>query len=110
VQSVKLGPRLLGDAPKINVVPSENEMAEEEGSSEVSPAIKVYDDDINMKFLLCGVPSTPVSFDTLYELSALLASYVVCSSIQLSPNLIFSCAGSLFAGLIGRWSECASEY
>ncbi|VAI32568.1 unnamed protein product [Triticum turgidum subsp. durum] len=59
VQSVKLGPRLLGDAPKVNVVTPENEMAEEEGSSsEVSPAIKIYDDDINMKFLLCGVPST----------------------------------------------------
>uniref|UniRef100_A0ACD5XLL7 Uncharacterized protein n=1 Tax=Avena sativa TaxID=4498 RepID=A0ACD5XLL7_AVESA len=58
VQSVKLGPRLLGDAPKINVVPPENEMAEEEGSSEGSPAIKIYDDDINMKFLLCGVPGT----------------------------------------------------
>ncbi|KAL5201405.1 hypothetical protein ABZP36_035759 [Zizania latifolia] len=59
VQSVKLGPRLLGDAPKINITPPENEMAEEEeGSSEVFPAIKIYDDDINMKFLLCGVPST----------------------------------------------------
>ncbi|KAG8050126.1 hypothetical protein GUJ93_ZPchr0009g2031 [Zizania palustris] len=31
---------------------------EEEGSSEVFPAMKIYDDDINMKFLLCGVPST----------------------------------------------------
>ncbi|KAF0911332.1 hypothetical protein E2562_008221 [Oryza meyeriana var. granulata] len=59
VQSVKLGPRLLGDAPKINITPPENEMAEEEGSSEVFPAIKIYDDDINMKFLLCGFPSTP---------------------------------------------------
>uniref|UniRef100_A0A0D9XE15 ARID domain-containing protein n=1 Tax=Leersia perrieri TaxID=77586 RepID=A0A0D9XE15_9ORYZ len=59
VQSVKLGPRLLGDAPKINITPPEIEMADEEGSSEVFPAIKIYDDDINMKFLLCGVPSTP---------------------------------------------------
>ncbi|EEC84628.1 hypothetical protein OsI_31490 [Oryza sativa Indica Group] len=59
VQSVKLGPRLLGDAPKINITPPENEMVEEEGSSDVFPAIKIYDDDINMKFLLCGVPSTP---------------------------------------------------
>ncbi|XP_006661267.1 AT-rich interactive domain-containing protein 4 [Oryza brachyantha] len=58
VQSVKLGPRLLGDAPKINITPPENEMVDEEGSSEVFPAIKIYDDDINMKFLLCGVPST----------------------------------------------------
>ncbi|KAL5206663.1 hypothetical protein ABZP36_034872 [Zizania latifolia] len=59
VQSVKLGPRLLGDAPKKNITPPEHEIAEEEeGSSEVFPAIKIYDDGINMKFLLCGVPST----------------------------------------------------
>nr|AWT58109.1 AT-rich interactive domain protein [Aeluropus littoralis] len=58
VQSVKLGPRLLGDAPKINICPPENEMAEEEGSSEVFPSVKIYDEEINMKFLLCGVPCT----------------------------------------------------
>ncbi|KAL5232406.1 hypothetical protein ABZP36_031182 [Zizania latifolia] len=58
VQSVKLGPRLLGDAPKINIIPPENEMAAEEGSSEPFPAIKIYDEDVNMKFLICGVPCT----------------------------------------------------
>ncbi|KAK3133400.1 hypothetical protein QOZ80_6AG0536080 [Eleusine coracana subsp. coracana] len=58
VQSVKLGPRLLGDAPKINICPPENEMVEEEGSSEVFPSVKIYDEEVNMKFLLCGVPCT----------------------------------------------------
>jgi hypothetical protein len=58
VQSVKLGPRLLGDAPKINISPPETEMVDEEGSSEVTPAIKIYDEEINIKLLLCGVPCT----------------------------------------------------
>uniref|UniRef100_A0A0E0ICR8 ARID domain-containing protein n=1 Tax=Oryza nivara TaxID=4536 RepID=A0A0E0ICR8_ORYNI len=55
-QSVKLGPRLLGDAPKINIFLPENEMVEEEGSSEHFPAIKIYDEDVNMKLLICGAP------------------------------------------------------
>ena len=62
VQSVKLGPRLLGDAPKINISPPETEMVDEEGSSEVTPAIKIYDEEINIKLLLCGVPCSLVSF------------------------------------------------
>ncbi|CAO2169277.1 unnamed protein product [Urochloa humidicola] len=58
VQSVKLGPRLLGDAPKINTIPAENQVDEEEGCSEAFLAIKIYDEDVNMKFLVCGVPCT----------------------------------------------------
>lgn len=58
VQSVKLGPRLLGDAPKINIIPSENEVDEEEGGSEASLAIKIHDEDVNMKVLVCGLPCT----------------------------------------------------
>jgi len=61
VQSVKLGPRLLGDALKINISPPETEMVDEEGSSEVTPAIKIYDEEINMKLLLCGVPCNLVN-------------------------------------------------
>ena len=62
VQSVKLGPRLLGDAPKINIIPAENDVDKEEGCSEAFLAIKIYDEDVNMKFLVCGVPCTLVSF------------------------------------------------
>jgi len=58
VQSVKLGPRLLGDAPKTNVIPAGNEVNKEEGCSEGFPAIRIYDEDVNMKFLVCGVPCT----------------------------------------------------
>ncbi|XP_062198527.1 AT-rich interactive domain-containing protein 4-like isoform X2 [Phragmites australis] len=85
VQSVKLGPRLLGDAPKINICPPENEMAEEEGSSEGFPAIKIYDEEINMKFLLCGVPCTldPCLLGSLEDgLNALLNIEIRGSKLQ----------------------------
>lgn len=65
VQRVKLGPRLLCDAPKINIIPVENEVDEEEGYSEASLAIKIYDEDVNKKFLVCGVPCTLVSLDVM---------------------------------------------
>ena len=65
VQSVKLGPRLLGDAPKINIIPAENDVDVEEGCSEASLAIKIYDEDVNMKFLVCGVPCTLVSLEVM---------------------------------------------
>jgi len=58
VQSVKLGPCLLGDAPKINVIPAGNEVNKEEGCSEGFPPIRIYDEDVNMKFLVCGAPCT----------------------------------------------------
>lgn len=58
VRSVELGPHLLGDAPKINIAPPDNGMADGEGSSEAFSAIKIHDKDVNMKFLICGVPCT----------------------------------------------------
>ncbi|XWS72334.1 hypothetical protein CRYUN_Cryun02cG0031100 [Craigia yunnanensis] len=55
-QSVKPGPRLLGEPPKIDVSQPEVDMQEEEGSPENLPAIKIYDDDVTMRFLVCGSP------------------------------------------------------
>ena len=57
----KIGPRLLGDAPKINIAPPERDMTEEEGPAEPLPAIKIYDEDVDMRFLVCGLPSILVS-------------------------------------------------
>lgn len=60
--SGKLGLRLLGDAPKINIAPPERDMGEdEEDPSEPLPAIKIFDEDVNMRFLVCGVPCILVS-------------------------------------------------
>nr|CAD1825493.1 unnamed protein product [Ananas comosus var. bracteatus] len=38
--------------------PPEKDMVEEEDSSEASPAIKIYDEDVDLRFLVCGVPCT----------------------------------------------------
>lgn len=56
--SGKPGPRLLGEPPKINITPPEKYADEEEEGSPNAPAIKIYDDDMTMRFLICGVPCT----------------------------------------------------
>ena len=57
----KPGPCLLGDPPMIDVAPAEVDGQEEESSSGTLSAIKIYDDDVTMRFLVCGVPCTLVS-------------------------------------------------
>ncbi|GAV70983.1 ARID domain-containing protein [Cephalotus follicularis] len=52
-----LAPQLLGDPPKIDVVLPEADVQGEEGSPDL-PAIRIYDDDVSMRFLVCGVPCT----------------------------------------------------
>ncbi|KAK9989809.1 hypothetical protein SO802_030048 [Lithocarpus litseifolius] len=54
----KPGPCLLGDPPMIDVAPAEVDVQEEESSSGTLSAIKIYDDDVTMRFLVCGVPCT----------------------------------------------------
>ncbi|KAI7985846.1 AT-rich interactive domain-containing protein 4 [Camellia lanceoleosa] len=55
----KLVPYLLGDPPVINVTLPEIAPADDDESSlDGLPAIKIYDDDVNMKFLVCGVACT----------------------------------------------------
>lgn len=59
--SGKVVPHILGDPPKIDVPPPElGGEEEEEGSSEALPAIKIYDDDVTMRFLVCGMPRSLV--------------------------------------------------
>ncbi|XP_042946624.1 AT-rich interactive domain-containing protein 4-like isoform X2 [Carya illinoinensis] len=57
----ELEPCILGDRLKINVDPPEID-AEGEGDDESSsgalPAIKIHDDDVTLRFLVCGVPCT----------------------------------------------------
>ncbi|KAJ4708717.1 AT-rich interactive domain-containing protein 4-like [Melia azedarach] len=56
--SSKLGPCLLGDPPKIDIALPEIDVQEEENSPENLPSIKIYDDDVFVRFLVCGVPCT----------------------------------------------------
>ncbi|KAL5728483.1 hypothetical protein ACHQM5_001559 [Ranunculus cassubicifolius] len=58
------GPRILGEPPKIYITPIEKDVGgeEEEASPDVLPAVKIHDDDVNMRFLVCGVPCTLDAF------------------------------------------------
>lgn len=55
--SDNMGPHLLGDPPNIDVPPPEvGPEDDEESNSDALPAIKIYDDDVTMRFLVCGLP------------------------------------------------------
>ncbi|KAL6585237.1 hypothetical protein OROMI_004526 [Orobanche minor] len=56
----EFGPNILGESPTITVdVPEmEDHVDDEESSSGSLPAIKIYDDDVNMRFLVCGVTTS----------------------------------------------------
>ncbi|KAG5021631.1 hypothetical protein JHK85_017973 [Glycine max] len=55
----EMGPHLLGDRLKINVDPPEIDEEDDDESSPGSlPAIKIHEDEVNLRFLICGAPST----------------------------------------------------
>ncbi|KAJ7963354.1 AT-rich interactive domain-containing protein 4-like [Quillaja saponaria] len=57
--SSETGPHLLGNCLKINVEPPEIDAGvDEESLSDTLPAIKIHDDDVSSRFLVCGAPST----------------------------------------------------
>lgn len=58
----ELGPNLVGEPPRITVdIPEIEDAGEDEESTSGSlPAIKIYDDDVNMRFLVCGAASSLV--------------------------------------------------
>ncbi|KNA21403.1 hypothetical protein SOVF_043130 [Spinacia oleracea] len=52
----KLGPSLLGEAPVIEVaLPEVDEGDDEEGSGSNVSAVKIHDDEVSVRFLICGV-------------------------------------------------------
>lgn len=53
-------PCLLGDPPKIDVVTPGADELEDENSLESLPSINIYDEDVTVRFLLCGPPCTVV--------------------------------------------------
>ncbi|XP_042469732.1 AT-rich interactive domain-containing protein 4-like isoform X2 [Zingiber officinale] len=57
--SNKFEPYLLGDAPKINAIIPESLLEDgEDLSSDTLPVTKIYDDDVDVRFLVCGSPCT----------------------------------------------------
>ena len=59
----KLGPSLLGEAPIIEVGLPEVDDGEEEDDFESNlSSVKIHDDDVSVRFLICGVACSLVSF------------------------------------------------
>lgn len=62
----KIEPHLLGDAPKINIPLPEKDLAEDgeeetdEGNGSLA-SVTIFDEDMDLRFLVCGLPCTLVS-------------------------------------------------
>ncbi|WJZ94212.1 hypothetical protein VitviT2T_013089 [Vitis vinifera] len=101
--SGKLGPRLLGDPATIDVPPPEVDAGEdEEGSLGTLPAIKIYDDDVGIRFLVCGEPCMLDSclFESLEDgLNALLSIEIRGSKLH---NRVSAPPPPLQAGTFSR--------
>ncbi|KAE9615311.1 putative chromatin regulator PHD family [Lupinus albus] len=54
----EVGPHLLGNLLQINADPPEMGEVDEENSSGSLPDITIHDDEVNLRFLVCGAPST----------------------------------------------------
>ncbi|KAI4355366.1 hypothetical protein L6164_004147 [Bauhinia variegata] len=52
--SNEMGPHLLGNCLKVNVEPPEICADDEESSLDSLPAIKIHDDEVSLRFLVCG--------------------------------------------------------
>ena len=76
-------------------------MDKEEGCSEAFLAIKIYDEDVNMNFLVCGVPCSLV---------CLILSFNVFLVSNQNDCTTVSIAGCMFVGRTGGWFECSVEY
>lgn len=83
--SSKPGPHLLGDPPKIDIAMPEVDVQDEENSPENLPSIKIYDDDVSMRFLVCGVPCTLVSLIYFICIS------ISCLNVELNNSISLVC-------------------
>ncbi|OWM66853.1 hypothetical protein CDL15_Pgr002648 [Punica granatum] len=74
------GIHLLGNAPEIDVFTPEVEVEEDrEGSLSTLPTIKIHDDEVNVRFLVCGGPCTSdeISLGSLEDgLNAILTTEI----------------------------------
>lgn len=112
-----LGPHLLGEPPKINVTPPELAAGDDEEGSPDAAAVNIYDDDVSMKFLVCGVACSLVSSVSLLfdyfpvyihrSLHQAMCSFHLSIIVCLWANLFSGC---FLIGFFGRWPQCALEY
>lgn len=105
----KPGPRLLGEPPKINIIPLEKDLGgEEEDSTDALPAVKIHDDDVNMRFLVCGVPCTLVSWPLYIWLMVFDDPSVPVSPSLCLTYILAVSTGCILIAIIGRWPQRSS--
>ncbi|XP_042398717.1 AT-rich interactive domain-containing protein 4-like isoform X1 [Zingiber officinale] len=98
----KFEPHLLGDAPKINAIIPES--VPEDGndiSLDTLPVTKIYDDDVDVRFLISGAPCTSECLLNSFEdgLNALLNIEIRGSKLH---NRISAAPPPLQAGSLSR--------
>lgn len=91
--SCNLEPQLIGEPLKISVEPPEIDAGEDEDDSlGTLPAISIHDNNVTMRFLICGVPCTPVSSFQLFVLYLCAIGYacmLVCRNKYLFNYKLF---------------------
>ena len=100
--SGKPGPRLLGDQPKIDITLPEADVQDEESSLGTLPAIKIYDDDGTMRFLVCGLPSTLVCL--VYHIYFVFKFVTLLNKLVVPLTVYVSSSGCLLVGIFGGWT------
>lgn len=104
-------PCLLGDPPKIDVVSPGADELEEESSQESLPSINIYDEDVTVRFLLCGPPCTVVGVVDLlayFMILVYLSKSKYLFMISSVPKL-FAISGYILIGIFGGWTQCSLE-
>lgn len=66
-----LGLDLLGIPPEIVVSYPEEDIAEERDDMGSLPAVKIHDEDVSLRFLICGVRSSMVSWKSILNYTSM---------------------------------------
>lgn len=103
------GPCLLGNAPKITIPSPENIPGEGDDMSDNLPSIKIYDDDVKIKFLICG-PPCPLVSSMISNYQFRCKKKDLYSLIHNSLVFFSQLAGCTLIRFYRRWSECPLKH
>ena len=92
---------MLGDQLKIDITLPEADVQDEESSLGTLPAIKIYDDDVTMRFLIYGLPSTLVCL--VYHIYSVFKFFTLLNKLVV-PLTDVSSSGCLLVGIFGEWT------
>jgi len=85
-----LGLDLLGIPPKIDVSYPVEDIAEEKDDVSSLPAVKIHDEDVSLRFLICGVRSSMVSWKWILAYASMNVS--LCDKPDLQHLALLFCS------------------